>query len=85
MENAGEAHRRIHEAGRKVSGIKLRPMGGFRNEQELLDAYRRSYADESLSGIRGDLRTPDGKNVIATDVSPAEAFEKLLKWAETSP
>lgn len=84
-ENAGEAHRRIHEAGRKVSGIKLRPMGGFRNEQELLDAYRRSYADESLSGIRGDLRTPDGKNVIATDVSPAEAFEKLLKWAETSP
>lgn len=83
-ENAGEAHRRLHEAGRKVSGIKLEPRGGFADEKQLLDAYRKAYSDPSVEPIRGELRTPDGKLVLGKNLTPREAFEKLLAWAEGS-
>jgi len=84
-ENAGQAHLRIHDATREIGKIDLKkPLGGFRTERELIDAYRRAYADPRLLGIRGDLRTPDGKNVIASNLSPAEAFAKLMEWARST-
>jgi hypothetical protein len=49
------------------------------SDAQLLKAYETAYSDPALNGIRGDLRTPDGKTVIAKDVTPAEAYKALLK------
>lgn len=85
-QNAGQAHLRLHDATREVGRIDLKkPLGGFTTEEDLLAAYRRAYADPRLNGIRGDLRTPDGRTVLATDVTPAEALAKLLEWAKAVP
>ena len=48
----------------------------------LIENYRKAYNDPNLSGIRGDLRTPDSSKIVATNVTPGEAFEYLLNWAD---
>src|SRR5262245_61922620 len=82
-QNAGKAHVRLHQATR-AAGIKL---GVNKNpgltDAQLLKAYEKAYSDPSLNGIRGDLRTPNGKTVIAQDVTPAEAFQQLLEWEKS--
>ena len=47
---------------------------------ELLNNYNRAYSNSELSGIHGDLRTPNGSTIIATDVTPGAAFKALLEW-----
>ena len=80
-ENAGAAHTRLHQATRDA-GIELQAGGnGNLSDKELLQRFIRAYSDPSLNGIRGDLRTPDGKLVLGRNVTPAEAFALLLKWA----
>jgi hypothetical protein len=79
-EAAGAAHLRLHEAT-AGGNISLRT-GGISAEltdQELLEAYAHAYSDPLLEGIKGDLRVPGGAT-IATNVSPAEAYQALLRW-----
>jgi hypothetical protein len=84
-ENAGAAHVRLHQAMRNA-GIQLRKGGNSGlTDAELLQGYGRAYKDPCLDGIRGDLRTPDGSKVIASGVTPAEAFEALLEWFKKQP
>lgn len=80
-ENAGKAHIRLHAATRE-SGIKLRGGNPGMTPAELKDLYTEAYKDSSLAGIRGDLRTPDSKVITAKDVTPAEAWEALLRWEQ---
>jgi len=77
-ENAGQAHLRLHDAT-NAAGVDLG--GSTMTNDELIAAYEKAYADPSLDGIKGDLRTPNGGLVLATDVTPGEAFATLLDWA----
>jgi RHS repeat-associated protein len=79
-ESAGAAHIRLHQATREA-GIGLRQgSNASLTDAQLLQRYRQAYSNPRLNGIRGDLRTPDGGAVIASDVTPADAFEALLLW-----
>lgn len=77
-ESAGQAHIRLHEATRN-QGIRLRGNPNM-SDDELLNNYSSAYSNPELSGIRGDLRTPDSVTVIVTNVTPNEAFQALLQW-----
>ncbi|MEO8842100.1 MAG: hypothetical protein ABI704_11050 [Kofleriaceae bacterium] len=79
-ENAGQAHLRIHDAT-DAAGIKL---GGSQlTNDDIINAYKKAYADPSLHGIEGDLRLPNGTAVPGgTNVTPGQAFDALLKWAD---
>ncbi|MBQ7002577.1 MAG: hypothetical protein IJN57_01230 [Oscillospiraceae bacterium] len=79
-ESAGQAHIRLHEATRN-QGIKLQGNPTM-SDAVLIENYRKAYNDPNLSGIRGDLRTPDSSKIVATNVTPGEAFEYLLNWAD---
>lgn len=78
-ESAGQAHIRLHEATRN-QGIKLRGGNPELSDEELIEKYMKAYNSEELSGIRGELRTPDSSVVIAEDVTPSEAYKLLLEW-----
>lgn len=52
----------------------------IRRPHYLLELNHKGYADPSLSGISGSLRTPNGSVVIARDVTPLEAYNALLRW-----
>lgn len=82
LENAGQAHIRLHEATRN-QGIKLKYGNPGMNDTQLLENYRKAYGNDNLSGIRGDLRTPNGKT-FGSNITPSEAFDLLLKWGETN-
>lgn len=77
-ENAGQAHLRLHDAT-DAAGVDLG--GSTMTNDELIAAYKTAYSSPSLAGIKGDLRTPNGGLVLATDVTPGVAFDKLLEWA----
>src|SRR5262249_14256540 len=78
-EAAGAAHTRLHAAIRDAG---LAPQGGHRGvgETVLFQRYTQAYSDPRIQGIRGDVRTPNGRTVIATDVTPAQAYQALLQW-----
>ncbi len=78
-ESAGQAHIRLHAATRE-EGIRLKKGNPNMSDEQLLDNYLRAYTNPDLSGIRGDLRTPNGNVVIGTNVSPLEAYQLLLEW-----
>ncbi len=79
-EAAGAAHVRLHQATRNA-GIGLREgANASMSDADLLARYRQAYSNPSLAGIRGDLRTPNGQTVIATNLTPADAFDALMKW-----
>jgi hypothetical protein len=79
-EAAGAAHQRLHAATNNA-GIALREGGNAAmTDAELLARYRKAYSDPSLAGIRRDLRTLNGQTTLATNVTPAEAFEALMRW-----
>ena len=80
-ENAGQAHKRLHSAT-KVQGIRLQGGNPGVSSKELMKMYERAYSNDSLNGIKGDLRTPNSKTVIAQDVNPKEAFEALKEWGK---
>jgi hypothetical protein len=81
-ENAGEAHRRMHEATRQA-GIQLHKGGNPTwSDQTLLDTYQQAYSNPSLQGIRGQLRTPKGDTLMGSGLTPEEAFALLRAWAK---
>lgn len=80
-ENAGKAHIRLHEATRGA-GVKLRGGNPGMSDADMLKNYEAAYSSASLSGIKGDLRTPSSDTVVATDVTPAEAYAELRKWGK---
>jgi RHS repeat-associated protein len=80
-ENAGQAHLRLH-AATKQAGIKLRKGGTPLSDEALLDAYAKAYSDPRLRGIKGTLRTPNGRIVLGSDVTPGEAFKLLREWGK---
>jgi len=51
-------------------------------DAELIEAYTKAYSDPSLDGIRGSLRTPNSKTILGENLTPSEAFEKLLEWGK---
>lgn len=79
--NAGQAHLRLHQATRGA-GISSRGGNPSLTSAQLKARYRNAYADPVCDGIRGDVRTPDGANVIARNVTPLEAIEAIIRWGE---
>ena len=75
-ENAGQAHLRLHDATAEIK-IKLSKNHNH-TDLELMELYEKAYSTPSLNNIKGDLRYKS--NIIATDVTPAEALEALKKW-----
>ncbi|OOM11710.1 hypothetical protein [Clostridium saccharobutylicum] len=81
-ENAGQAHIRLHKATKK-SGIRLQGGNSNLTDKELIKAYKKAYSDSELKGILGDLRTPNSKIIIATNVTPKEAMIQLERWEKS--
>ena len=72
----GYDHWRLHEAERDTVGKRQGSFTG--TDQELFDAYRKAYAE--LDDILVDVRSPNGKYVLGTDVTPAEAVDLIQDW-----
>jgi len=80
-DTAGRAHLRLHEATDRA-GIERRGGNPAMSEDELLGRYQTAYYDRGLKGVRGDLRTPNGKVVIGKNLTPGEAYDALLRWGK---
>ena len=80
--NAGVAHTRLHAATR-AAGISVRGGNPDLSNVQLLLRYRSAYRDPALRGIQGTLRTPDGSTVLGENLSPYEAFRRLIQWGRT--
>lgn len=75
-------HEQIHRAQRPHVGKLQGPWGG--TAEELLIASRAGLKD--VDNMKGELRIPSTKEVIAKDVIPTEAFDRLMDWhKEISP
>jgi len=72
----GADHWRMHNAERAHVGKRQGAFPG--GDEQLFDAYRKAYQD--LGDIRVDVRSPDGKVVLATDVTPREAVDLIENW-----
>lgn len=83
-ENAGQAHIRLHEATRN-EGIRLRGGNSNLTDQQLLDAYRRAYSNPNLNGIQGSLRTPNSSVNLGDNLTPSQAFDRLMQWRASQP
>ncbi len=70
------AHWRMHEAERPYIGRRQGDFSG--TDRELFDAYRKSYED--LGDIRVDVRSPDGKTTLGTNVSLVEAIDLIENY-----
>lgn len=69
-------HEKIHKHQDPFVGGR---QGKFKGTaQELLDASRKGL--EGLDDIKGDLKIPRTQEVIAKNVTPIEAFDKLIEW-----
>jgi RHS repeat-associated protein len=73
--NPGD-HEAIHRAQRPDVGPLQGPWTG--TPDELLEASRRGLDD--IAHMRGDLKIPATGEVLAKNVTPAEAFDELMKW-----
>ena len=72
------SHEAIHAAQAPHVGPRQGAWTG--TPQGLLDASGKGLNDPSVSGIRGDLRVIKTGEVLAANVSPAKAFERLMEW-----
>lgn len=70
------SHERIHAAQRPYVGSRQGPWTG--TPEELIAASKKGLV--GLDDIRGDLRIPKTGEVLASNVTPLEAFEKLEEW-----
>jgi hypothetical protein len=68
-----QAQWQMHNAEREHIGPRQGDFSG--TDKELFDAYRKSNKD--LSEIRVDVRSPDGKNVLSTNVTLGEAINLI--------
>lgn len=73
--NPGD-HELIHRAQRPDIGPLQGPWTG--TSDELLAAARNGLDD--LGDMRGDLKIPRTGEILARDVTPTEAFDRLMKW-----
>lgn len=79
--NAGEAHVNLHRILREF-GLEngRRPNPDMGTIHEHINSYHQAYADPSVSGIEGSLRTPNGDFVASENATPLEAYNALLEW-----
>jgi hypothetical protein len=66
----------MHEAERGHVGPRQGSFPG--TDDELFDAYRRSYSD--LGDIRVDVRSPNGAFDLGTNVTPRQAVDLVESW-----
>lgn len=70
------SHERIHAAQKTYVGSRQEPWTG--TPEELIAASKKGLV--GLDDIRGDLKIPRTGEVLASNVIPLEAFEKLEEW-----
>ncbi|WP_367865551.1 hypothetical protein [Pedobacter sp. WC2423] len=70
------SHERIHAAQKPYVGSRQDPWTG--TQDELIQASKKGLS--GLDDIKGDLKIPGTGEVLAKNVTPAEAFEKLEEW-----
>jgi hypothetical protein len=75
-DDPGYDHWRLHHAERPFVGPRQGPFKG--NDDELFDAYRKAY--RGLDDIRVDVRSPNGKHKLGSNVSPAEGVDLIENW-----
>ncbi|WP_212893100.1 RHS repeat domain-containing protein, partial [Capnocytophaga canimorsus] len=69
-------HEKIHRSQDPFVGGR---QGKFKGSaEELLEASRKGL--EGLDDIKGDLKIPRTQEVLAKNVTPIEAFDKLMEW-----
>ena len=69
-------HERVHKHQDPFVGGRQGKFNG--TAEELLHASRRGL--EGLDDIIGDLKIPRTKEILAKNVTPLEAFDKLMEW-----
>ena len=69
-------HWRLHRAERPFVGRRTGPFNG--SDDELFAAYRKAY--QGLDDIRVDVRAPDGKTLLGSNVSPLEGIDLIENW-----
>ena len=69
-------HERVHKHQDPCVGGRQGKFNG--TAEELLHASRRGL--EGLDDIIGDLKIPRTKEILAKNVTPLEAFDKLMEW-----
>ena len=69
-------HEKLHRAVRDDIGPISKPWTG--SADELFNATSKNL--DSIKNIRGELRIPATGEVLASDVTPKEAHDKLLEW-----
>ena len=69
-------HERVHKHQDPFVGGRQGKFNG--TAEELLHASRRGL--EGLDDIKGDLKIPRTKEILAKNVTPLEAFDKLMEW-----
>ena len=75
-ENPKHDHWRMHDAEKEYIGSR---QGDFKgSDDELFDAYRKSYED--LDDILVDVKSPNGKYILGEDISLLEAIDVIQKW-----
>jgi hypothetical protein len=57
-------------------GRRTGPFNG--SDDELFAAYRKAY--QGLDDIRVDVRAPDGKTLLGSNVSPLEGIDLIENW-----
>ena len=70
------SHERIHAAQKKYVGPRQGAWLG--TPEELLSASKKGLV--GLDDIKGDLKIPATRKILASNVTPLEAFEKLEVW-----
>lgn len=71
-------HEAIHRAQKPHIGALQGPWTG--TADELLEASKKGLDD--VAHLRGDLKIPSTGEILAKNVTPAEAFDELMKWHE---
>ena len=69
-------HERVHKHQDPFVGGRQGKFNG--TAEELLHASRKGL--EGLDDIKGDLKIPRTKEILAKNVTPLEAFDKLMEW-----
>jgi hypothetical protein len=75
-DDPGYDHWKLHHAERPFVGPRKGPFEG--SDDELFDAYRKAY--QGLGDIRVDVRSPDEKTQLGSDVSPVEGVDLIENW-----
>jgi RHS repeat-associated protein len=71
-------HEMLHRAQGPNIGPLQQAWGG--TPSDLIDASKRGLSDPSLANMRGELRIPSGRQTLGRDLTPAEAFDELMRW-----